>query len=237
MLIWWVLSLIILIACGIFTYRMIVSSYEFLPADKRFLFRFRKQGEPPIFSDMPDSIKVLRSKLQHVEDNNTFYHIQFTRFQDRLKTIEDKVDRKLPKEGAVYQQDVMDEESDWKELYYEENEKKEALENELDVVKQELDDIKEKLYRYETEHEELIKIKSDYDLRMNDLQSMQNNIMTLQGKLDASAEREKELEQVLLSEITIREKYSLLKKDYAKLKCEVDDLKTVIGSKKFNKKH
>ena len=237
MLIWWVLSLIILIACGIFTYRMIMSSYEFLPADKRFFLKFKKQKEQPIFSDMPDSIRVLRNKLQHVEDNTTFYHIQFTKFQDRLKMIEDKVDRKMPKEETIYQQDVMEGEEDWKELFYEENEKKEALENELDLVKQELEGIREKLYRYELEHEELIKVKSDYDLRITDLQSMQNNIMTLQGKLDAAAEREKELEQVLLSEITIREKYSLLKKDYAKLKSETDDLKSVIASKKFNKKH
>ena len=36
MWIWWIVSLISLIACAIFAYRMIVSSYEFLPADKRY---------------------------------------------------------------------------------------------------------------------------------------------------------------------------------------------------------
>ena len=36
MWIWWIVSLIILIACIIFAYRMIVSSYEFLPVDKRY---------------------------------------------------------------------------------------------------------------------------------------------------------------------------------------------------------
>ncbi len=40
MWIWWIVSLIILIACIVFTYRMIVSSYDFLPADKKYLPRF-----------------------------------------------------------------------------------------------------------------------------------------------------------------------------------------------------
>ena len=54
---------------------------------------------------------------------------------------------------------------------------------------------------------------------------MQNEIILLQRQLDASIDREKELEQLLLSEITMREKYSLLQKEYTQLLSEADDLK------------
>ncbi len=226
MWIWWVLSLIILIACGVFTYRMIISSYEFLPADRHFLFRFRKEQVSTTHSETPDSLRILRHKIQHVEDNSTYYHLQFTKFQDRLNAIEEKIDTSGSRQSyRSVDTHVLEDEEDWKEMYYEENDKKERLENELDTVKYELEEVKTRLSDYETEHAELIKIKSDYELRRNDLQSLQHNVRLLQGKLDASAEREKELEQVLLTEITIREKYNLLKKDYSRLLIEVDDLR------------
>lgn len=42
--------------------------------------------------------------------------------------------------------------------------------------------------------------------------------------LAASTEREKELEQLLLSEITIREKYQVLQKEYTALQSQSDSL-------------
>lgn len=234
MLIWWVLSLIILVGCGVFTYRMIVSSYEFLPADKRFLFGLKKRpAEKEIFSDSPDPIRILRSKIQHVEDNSTFYHIQFNKFQDRLNEIEDKMNRSFSGSSTRYHDPVItgEEYEEWEKLYYEENEKKEKLENELDATLERLEAAEKKLSSYEHEHESLIKVKSDYDLRSHDLVSMQEKIVSLQAKLDAANEREKELEQVLLSEITIREKYNLLKKDYTKLLSEIENLKIVLASR------
>ncbi len=227
MWIWWIISLIVLISCVIFAYKMIVSSYEFLPADKRFFFRFnRNSSSGANFSDSPDAIKILRNKVQHVEDNTTFYHIQFSKFQDRLKVMEDKFAMNPQKVNALATSDVgYEEEEDWKELYYEENSKKELLENELDFTKQALEEAENKLCGLEEKTEQWTKLKSDFELRLNDLQSMQNEILHLQRKLDASLEREKELEQLLLSEITTREKYSILQKEYVQLLSETDDLR------------
>lgn len=227
MWIWWIVSLIILISCVIFAYKMIVSSYEFLPADKRFFFRFnRNSSSSTNFSDGPDALKILRNKVQHVEDNTTFYHIQFSKFQDRLKVMEDKFAMNPQKVNALVTSDVgYEEEEDWKELYYEENSKKELLENELDFTKQALEEAENKLDGLEEKREQWTKLQSDFELRLNDLQSMQNEILHLQRKLDASLEREKELEQLLLSEITTREKYSILQKEYVQLLSETDDLR------------
>ena len=86
MLVWWILSLIILIACIIFAYRMIVSTYEFLPADKRYFLGFYKNPDSPNARPVQrDSLKALNKKVQSVEDNTTFYQIQFSKFQERLK--------------------------------------------------------------------------------------------------------------------------------------------------------
>ncbi len=227
MWVWWIVSLIVLIGCIIFAYRMIVSSYEFLPADKRFFFGFNKNPTSETnFPDHPDALKILRNKVQHVEDNTTFYHIQFSKFQDRLKVMEEKFAISPQKINTTTTGNVgLEDEEDWKELYYEENSKKELLENELDFTKQALADAENKLNEIEGKTDRWAQLQSNYELRLNDLQSMQNEIMLLQRQLDASIEREKELEQLLLSEITMREKYSLLQKEYTQLLSETDDLR------------
>ena len=224
MWIWWIVSLIVLVACIIFAYRMIVSSYEFLPADKRFFLGFNKNpASSTNFPDHPDALKILRNKMQHVEDNTTFYHIQFSKFQDRLKVMEEKFAMNSKKINATAIE--FEDEEDWKELYYEENSKKELLENELDLTKQTLEKLENKLNEVEDKTGHWKQLQSDYELRLNDLQSMQNETMHLQKQLDASIEREKELEQLLLSEITMREKYCLLQKEYTRLLSETDDLR------------
>ncbi len=219
---WWIISLIVLIACIIFAYRMIVSSYEFLPADKRYFLWFNKetfsQGNMPV---QRDAIKVLKNKLQSVEDNTAFYEIQFSKFQQRLKALEDLSALKSTTKENIQEED----EEDWKEMYYEENSAKEKIENDLDNIRQLLEVAENKLKARSEKNIRWVEMQSDYDTRLNDLLSLQNNISLLQRQLIASSEREKELEQLLLSEITIREKYSLIHSEYIALQSEADDLR------------
>ncbi|MEO6188365.1 MAG: hypothetical protein ABIO82_03585 [Ginsengibacter sp.] len=206
---------------------MIVSSYEFLPSDKRYFLRFGKDpASKTALSDQPDVIKILRNKVQHVEDNSTFYNLQFNKFQDRLKVIEEKVAASSgslisSRQGVAFDED----EEDWKELYYEENEKKESLENELDFARQALEEAETKLKELEEDFRNRAKLQSDHESRLSEIQSLQGNSIDLQKRLEGSMAREKELEQLLLSEITIREKYALLQQQYAEMLSEMDDLK------------
>ncbi len=225
MWLWSIVSLIILIACTIFAYRMIVSSYEFLPADKRFFPGFHKGT---IFSSgnfvQKDTNTILKTKVLDL-DNSTFYEIQFSKLQQRLKTLEDQYTFKSLQAAATLASKEEEEKEDWKELYYEENSAKEKLENELDFTKQAIEMAENKFKEFEEKTNSWKELQSDYEMRLNDLQSLQNNIDLLQRKLEASIEREKELEQLLLSEITMREKYSLLQQEYTQLLSERDNLK------------
>lgn len=215
----WIVSLIVLVACFIFAYRMIVSSYDYMPTDKKFPPGFKKAFTSEA-SLHQETLRALRSKLKSVEDNNSYYEIQFSKFQHRLKALEE-LQNTQPK---ISHKPFIDEE-DWKEMYYEENDAKEKLENELDETSQKLADAGNSLKEFEESKRQWSGLQSEYDARLNDLQSMQNNMELLQRQLDAVAEREKELEQLLLVEINLKKQYSQLETGHVQLKSETEDLR------------
>lgn len=224
MWIWWIVSLVILITCFIFTYRMIVSSYEFLPTDKKFSMGFKKDYISDK-SSLLEALKSLKSKLQSMEDSTSYYEIQFSKFQQRLKALEELCNNK---QQEVIHESKATEEEDWKEMYYQENEAKEKIENELDEVRQKLEEAQNNIEELEKNKSEWSGLQSNYDARLNDLQSMQNNIEVLQRELDAAADREKEMEQLLLVEINFKKQYAQLDTEHTRLKSENEDMKRQI---------
>jgi chromosome segregation ATPase len=230
MWIWWIISLLVLIACFIFAYKAIVSSFDFLPADKRSIFFFKK--DIPIESSpvRSEAMWDLQKHLQKVEENSSFYELQFTKLQERLKALEAQLENQPQKQTHLKKED----EEDWKEMYYEENEAKEKLENELDTTRQRLEEVENKLNFIDENNTKWNSLQSDYDARLNDLQSMQNNLGLLQRQLEAAAAREKELELSLLAEIKTKKQYAQMDSNYARLKSENEDLKRQIAA--LNKK-
>ncbi|MEO8766104.1 MAG: hypothetical protein ABI416_17510 [Ginsengibacter sp.] len=239
MLVWWILSLIILITCFIFAYRMIVSTYDFLPADKRYFLGFYKNSDllaptPP----QKDTVRALNKKIQSVEDSNTFYEIQFSKLQERLKALEE-LNSLSPSPLRIANLEKGEDEEDWKEMYYEENTVKERLENDLDYTRQMLEETENKLKESSDKNTRWIELQSEHESRANDNRSLQEHIGLLKRQLVASTEREKELEQLLLSEITLREKYSILQREFTALQSETDDLRrrvVEINKAEYNKK-
>lgn len=223
MWIWWIISLVILIACFIFAYRVIVSSYDYMPGDSKNLLSFKRNFPPESGPGNNEAIWDIKNKLQRVEENSSFYEIQFSKLQQRLKSLEADL-YKSQQEKAMRQEDK----EDWKEMYYQENEVKEKLENVLDETRQKLEDTQIKLDSIEENKSKWIGLQSEYDARLNDLQSMQNNLGLLQQKLEAAINREKELEQSLLSEISAKKQYALLESEQFRLKIENEELKQQI---------
>jgi chromosome segregation ATPase len=223
MWIWWIISLVVLIACFIFAYKVIMSSYDWLPADKNNFLSFKKTPSSQSASGPPEAIWDLKNKLRKVEENSSFYEIQFSKMQERIKALESQYE--LSQQQVLPQKN---EEEDWKEMYYEENEVKEKLENELDLAHQKLEELQKQLDDADQNKSEWNALKSDYDARLNDLQSMQNNIELLQRQLEAAAIREKELELSLVSEINAKKQFSQLESVNARLQSENDDLRSQI---------
>jgi len=224
MWIWWIISLVVLIACFIFAYRVIVSSYDFLPSDKRNFLSFKRNISSEISPARGETIWELKNQLQKVEENSSFYELQFSKLQQRLKALEAQYEGQQQPLIASKKED----EEDWKEMYYEENERKEKLENELDETKQKLEEVENKLNSVEENNSKWSGLQSEYDARLNDLQSMQNNIGLLQRQLEAAAVREKELELSLLTEINAKKQIAQFESENARLKIENDDLRKEI---------
>ena len=234
MWIWWIVSLIVLIACVIFVYRVIVSSNDFLPPDKKLFPRYKKTvASDNASTAQQDAIKAFKNKTQSTGENTSFYEIQFSKFQKRLKALEDQYSTQQQQVNIQPKED----EEDWKEMYYEENEAKQKIENELDETRQKIEEAEYKLISIEENNHKWIALQSDYDARLNDLQSLQNNIDLMQRQLEAAAEREKELEEILLSEITIKKKYSQLESDYTSLQSETEDLRRQVVEMSSKERH
>ena len=225
MWIWWLISLVVLIACFIFAYKVIMSSYDFLPVDKKSIFSFKKNTFTETnVSQRSEAIWDLKNQLKKVEETSSFYEIQFSKLQQRLKTLEAQYESQQQKIAAPGKE----EEEDWKELYYEENEVKEKLENDLDVTRQKLEEVEMKLNSISQDDSKWKSLQSDYDARLNDLQSMQNNIGLLQRQLEASSAREAELEISLLKEIETKKQFSNIESDNSRMKSENEDLRRQI---------
>jgi len=205
---------------------MIVSTYEFLPADKRYFLGFYKNSDSMNPGPLQkETVRALNRKIQSVEHNTTFYEIQVSKLQERLKALEELNSLTPSSTLRITDAEKPEDEEDWKEMYYEENSAKEKLENDLDYTRQMLEEAENKLKDSSEKNARWIQFQSEHESRLNDMQSLQEHISLLKRQLAASAEREKELEQLLLSEITLREKYSLLQREYTELQSETDDLR------------
>ncbi len=221
MWIWCLLSLVILIACAVLTYRLFITSDDFLPDDKKsFMFFNKKPANKNTTDDQDEVVRKLKNKLASLEDTTSFYEIQFSKLQQRLSVLELQSGNSGGMKTTPGKED-----EDWQEMYFEENEKKEKLENELDQTRQYLEEIESKLNTIEESNSQLASLKSENDARLNDIQSMQNTIGLLQRQLEGAAKRENELEDILLSEITIKKKYDQMESNYVLLQSDNDDLK------------
>ncbi len=219
----WIASLVVLIACFIFAWRMMVSNYDLLSSDKR--FSMFKNFSPSELSYHQETLRNLKLKLKSVEDQNAYYELQFNKIQERLNLLEQGKSQFI---GTPSGQTRSQDDEDWKELYYEENEKKEKLENELDTTQGELQTLREELDLIRKSTGDFKTLKSDYDARLQDIQSMQNKILELQRNLEASAQKEKDLEIQLQKEIQRSQQMAESESVHISLRSENEGLKRQI---------
>lgn len=216
----WIVSLLVLIACFIFAWKMLINNFDMLPNEKR--FPVFKNYTPSDISYNQETLRGIKSKLRSLEDQNAYYELQFTKMQQRLQQLET---------GSASSPTVSsreDDQEDWKEMYYEENEKKEKLENELDTTQQELEMVKEQLETLMQKNTDASSLKSENEARINEIRELQNTIGSLQQQIEGAAQREKELEIQLQREVNHRQEFEQSKTMHLSLKSENEGLRRQI---------
>ena len=98
----------------------------------------------------------------------------------------------------------------------------------MDAISQKLEYVENKLHSTEGNNSKLAALQSEYDARLNDLHSKDNDIDLLRRQLDAATCREKDLQQSLLLEVQMQKQYSRLQSELARLQSENQELKKLI---------
>ena len=221
----WIVSSIVLIATAVLVYKMLVTSKEFFTLDKPFPFRLSKLGNSQ--DKFKQSLTRLNSKIKSLEDSNAYYEIQFSKLQLQLKS-EKNVDQTKMIDMESNTPSKAGEEEDWEEMYYQENEQKVQIENELDKALQNLEQVNQKLLNLEKKDENIGSLRSNYDATLMELNSLQNKMDGLQNKLEAAAEREHDLNKLLQKEIDLKKIYAKIENENVRLRSETQDQKRQI---------
>lgn len=222
MWLWWIVSLVIVIATIIFALYIYYSSYK-APAVKREFplkrnYNLIRRSLPFTKNQVISSLKL---KLQAVEYNSMLYHNELKKLQDRIQALEKN-------KGTGYAKQSRNDDENWEELYFKVGEEKEKLENELDLTSQKLEETESlvvELKRRETAWKEK---RSELENELNKAHSLQNKIGELQRELEGAAGREKELQQQLQTQQELYKDYEQIQQQYAYVQSEADELRNRI---------
>ena len=219
MWLWWVVSLLILIASIALALYIYYSSYK-TALDKRNI-EISKPFKPSfkfLAVTKQQVIASLKLKLQAVENNSTLYYNELKKVQERIQMLEKN--NFLPK--PEFKTSAFDE--NWEELYYETHEQKEKLENELDAINQALEVAEQKVTDAILKEKLFIEKQSDLEGQLRKAHSLQNKIGDLQRQVEGAAERENDLKKELEAQKQLIEDFELLQQQYAHLQSEAEEL-------------
>lgn len=177
-----------------------MNSYDEIPAQRRFgLFQ---SFSPSDISYHMETLRSLKAKLKSLEDKSEYYESQIEKLNKKLKLAE-KEPIPVFLNGGSHPSVKQEPEEDWKELFYEENEKKEKLENELDIAQQEIEYLQNELEKANRDtkkispHEKLITTE--------ELQVLHDTISELRNRLNKAHEESESLKEQLRNELNLRQ--------------------------------
>jgi len=216
MWLWWIISLVILLASIIFSLYIFFSSYK--PS------QYKKAGssksamsilqKPLMFGIQKYNTSL---KLNDEENNSQLYFNELNKLQQRIQSLE---------KNKVAKTTIEDE--NWEELYYEVHEAKEKMENELDLTTQKLEETESLVNELKIKQSAWKEKQSQLENELNKAQSLQNIIGGLQRELEGAAERESELQQQLFQQRDLYANFELLQQQYASVQSDADELRNRI---------
>jgi len=157
---------------------------------------------------------------KEVMSNSDRYLQQLNKVTERLEVLEAG--------KSISSRKKTNPDEDWEELYYEVQTKKEKLENELDLTEQSLQQVEEKMIDLERKEQAFTETLSGLEVQLESVNALQNKIDLLQRQLEGAKGRESDLQQQLEQELSEKEQYLLMEKDYVKLQSEADELKRAL---------
>ncbi len=222
MWLWWIVSVIILLSSIIFSLYIFYGNYKITPLKKEFSYKkdynlFKK----PIAITKQQVINSLKLKLQMVENNSLLYFQELKKLQQRINALE-----KNKSTGGNANTSFGDE--NWEELYYEVHDKKEKMENELDLTQQKLEEAESLLTELKRREKLWKEKRSELENELNKTHSLQNKIGDLQRQLEGATERELELQQQLQTQQELYKDFELLQQQYSFAQSEADELRNRI---------
>ncbi len=184
----WITCLVVLIICFIVAWRMLVNSYDPNNEDKR--FRLFNSFSPSDISYYTETMKSMRTKLKSLEDKSEYYESQIERLNKKLKVFEKGAPPAFMQSPGMSR--IKDEEEeDWKELYYEENAKKEKIENELESSHKEIEFLEEELIKLKSQVEKAAQKENAHNNHEEEITSLRSIIAELQKEKDSAAQLQK----------------------------------------------
>lgn len=194
----WIICLIVLIVCFVIAWRMMMNSYDLLPSEKKFsLFQ---SFSPSDISYHLETIRSMKSKMKSLEDKSDYLESQLEALNQKLNgsgTVNHPGNfNPFPKSNFAKQ-----DEEDWKEMYYEENAKREKFENDLDTAQQEIEYLHEKLNKNNQVTDASNTLKSEYDAALKENESLHHQVKELLQKFSDTGRQVDELRLQLEREI------------------------------------
>lgn len=180
--------------------------------------------EPSRLSRSQKTVAELNLKIKSLEETTLYYQNLFHEIRDQLRALENQ--KQQVKEIKADDLPVQGEyEEDWKELYFEENEKKEALENELDSTSQRLEEVEKLLQEQQVMGENVNNLRAELSAAYEEIDTHKRTITQLQERMQAKSPHEEECEKIAVEYKRLRENQQVLQQENARLKAQSEDQK------------
>lgn len=223
----WIISLVLLVASIVFVYKMLKTSREYLP-ERHFLFRLFSSRSHTGY-EVNHSLSLLLSKIESLEKSNAQYEVQ-------IATLQAQVQEGVVLSAASIQQEFEnpagipaahgeEDEEDWEELYYQENEKKVQLENELDQALQQLEAAAQMPAPDGDMEKELHALRDDLQAARLLADGQAREIELLKKQVEAAEEKERVLQKLLDKESRFTLYYQKIDAENTRLRQQLAEIK------------
>lgn len=229
MWIWLTISMLLVIACIVFGIYSFISSRSIQRSISIGTIDIDDTVQPQVTANgfhilQQQAFAGLKLKLKSIEENSMLSMHHLNELQKKVEVLESEGNVAKLEEEAKWE----DPGEDWEKLYYEARREKQSLEDDLNQLKEALQESADKVREMESRQAEWAKMKIEMEAGISEVHGLRNVIGELERKLKSALQREGELEIQLSYERTKHNEVDDLQKQNKKLQSEVDMLTSML---------